>query len=459
MKKLSFRENLGFGSGSLGDSVGYNFIGTFLMFFLTTVAGVEPVAAGTLSAIGAVWNALCNPVIGYISDRVRTRFGRRRPMIFLFSIPLAISMLLLFTAVEIPYGLRPVYYGGMLMIFWTCYTGFFVPYSALGVEYTSDYNERTVLRSFASFFNMIGSMITMAVPTAFVELLTGRGMSVENAWSAAGGLLGGVTMISIMITALVSASKDPACKPTEEEKRAAAREKFDILGIFREYVSITRLKPMKYLIIASLCALVGYTMIMSDIVYFLTYNQGLSSSEASLCLMARSGFCIILLPIVNKAVMVTDKRETLIGAYILGSAGMILVKLAGIESMGGILVYIALTAVCGSVYWQIMPSVFYDVCEYDRAETGLDRQGAIVSFQGLVEAIAAGGGSQLLGIILQMAGFDGEASSQSSGALNWIENSTTWIPVIFFLISSAALLKYPITRKKYQELLERRENS
>ena len=89
-------------------------------------------------------------------------------------------MLLLFTAVEIPYGLRPVYYGGMLMIFWTCYTGFFVPYSALGVEYTSDYNERTVLRSFASFFNMIGSMITMAVPTAFVELLTGRGMSVET---------------------------------------------------------------------------------------------------------------------------------------------------------------------------------------------------------------------------------------------------------------------------------------
>ena len=92
------------------------------MFFLTTVAGLEPAAAGTVSAVGAVWNALCNPIAGYISDRVRTRFGRRRPMMVLFSIPMGISMLLLFTAVDFPEPLRPVYYGTMLVLFWTCFT-------------------------------------------------------------------------------------------------------------------------------------------------------------------------------------------------------------------------------------------------------------------------------------------------------------------------------------------------
>ena len=190
MKRLSLRENLGFGSASLGDAVGYNFIGSFLMFFLTTVAGLEPAAAGTVSAVGAVWNALCNPIAGYISDRVRTRFGRRRPMMVLFSIPMGISMLLLFTAVDFPEPLRPVYYGTMLVLFWTCFTGFFIPYSALGVQYTSDYEERTVLRFFASFFNMIGVMIAMVMPTAFVSMLREAGLTLQEAWSATGGRSG-----------------------------------------------------------------------------------------------------------------------------------------------------------------------------------------------------------------------------------------------------------------------------
>ena len=113
-------------------------MGTFLMFFLTNVASVPPAIAGTVTIIGTVWNALFNPVIGYCADKVRTRFGRRRPVILFFSIPLSATMFLLFTNIDIPMAIKPVYYAVMLILFWTCFTGFFVPYSALGAAYTSD---------------------------------------------------------------------------------------------------------------------------------------------------------------------------------------------------------------------------------------------------------------------------------------------------------------------------------
>ena len=72
-----------------------------------------------------------------------------------------------------------------------------------------------------------------------------------------------------------------------------------------------------------------------------------------------------------------------------------------------------------------MPSIYYDICDYDRLETGNNRQGTIVSFQGLVESIALGLGGLILGVVLQIAGFDGTAAVQTANALVWIENSTT----------------------------------
>ncbi len=429
------------------------------MFFLTTVAGLEPAAAGTVSAVGAVWNALCNPIAGYISDRVRTRFGRRRPMMVLFSIPMGISMLLLFTAVDFPEPLRPVYYGTMLVLFWTCFTGFFIPYSALGVQYTSDYEERTVLRFFASFFNMIGVMIAMVMPTAFVSMLREAGLTIQEAWSATGGTLGVIAMVTIIITAAVSAKQDPPCALSREERKASHKERFSIAAIFKEYISIARMKPVKYLVAASMSSLICYTMIMSDMIYYLTYNQGLTSSEASVCLVVRAAMAIGFIPIVGKAVSATDKRETLIGAYAVGIAGMAALKAAGAEGVVVVVIYMILTVICCNIYWQIVPSIFYDICEYDKAENGRDRQGAILSFQGLVEAAAAGGGSWLLGVILQIGGFDGEAEIQSAEALGWIENATTWVPVIFLVLAAFAFYRYPITRKNYEELRERNDRS
>ena len=102
-----------------------------------------------------------------------------------------------------------------------------------------------------------------------------------------------------------------------------------------------------------------------------------------------------------------------------------------------------------------MPAIVYELCVYDEYTTGKKREGSIVSVQGLVESIAQGIGAQILGIILQLTGFDGNAPIQNDLTNSWIINCTTWVPVIFILIAAFSLYKYPISRKTFNEMSEK----
>ncbi|MDO4745721.1 MAG: MFS transporter [Bacillota bacterium] len=458
MGKTTFKEKIGYGIASLGDAVGYSLTGTFLLFFLTTIAGISPGIAGTIVAVGAVWNAVVNPLIGYFADKVCTRFGRRRPLIFVFTIPLMLTMFLLFTDVPLPMAVKPIYYGFLLMLYWTSYTGFIVPYLALGVDYTSDYDDRTSLRLCGSFFNMIGAMFAMVMPTLIVEFLEGLGLTGGQAWSMTGLLLGVITLVTNMATVVAAKGKD-VCP--EEELRARAegrakrrRAKSGNVNIVKEYVSVAMLKPMRPLIAASLAALVGGTIITADMVYYLTYNIGMTAVGISGFMLAKTLLGMAFIPLMSKMIAATDRRDTLMISYIVGSIGLCLSRMLDLTGITALAVYLLFASICTSIYWQVMPGVFYDVCEYDRIKNGRNRSATIVSFQGLVEALAAGIGGQLLGLILEAAGFTGETSAQSETAQLWIENSATVIPVIFFVIAIIALYKYPLNKRAYNELLK-----
>lgn len=452
-------DKIGYGVASTGDSIAYTFIGTFLMFFLTTVAKIDPATAGVISAVGAVWNAIFNPLMGYFSDQINTRFGKRRPLMLAFSIPLALSFFLLYTVVPLPEKAMPVYYGLTLMLFWTSYTGFFVPYLALGAEYTEDYDERTVLRLYASFFNMTGNIICMFAPTLLVDFLTSVGISTNHAWSLTAALLGVISMLSILITVYFAESKDKPRSKFDYNNRVSKNKKFRLLNIFREYLSVAALKPMRYLIIASVASLICYAMLMSDMLYFLTYNLKFSPRMISLMLLIRPLIAVAFIPLVGKVALKIDKRATIILFYSIGAALMIALRITGIKSIFSISLYLLALMLCTCIYWQLMPAIYYDICDYDRLYNGKSRQGTIVSFQGLIEAVAVGIGSLILGTLLKASGFNGSSKVQSTVALDRIESCTTFIPVIFLLVAAVSIYLYPITKKVHADILDRLEEN
>lgn len=449
MERLSVKTKIGYASAGAGDAAVYTLTGTFLIFFLTTVAGIEPAIAGTITALGAVFNAVFNPIIGYVTDHAMTRWGKRRPFMFIMAFPLLVSTFLLFTALDIVPFIKPIYYGAILIVFWLSYTGYFVPYLALGAEYTSDYDERTSLRSFASFGNMAGTVLAMVVPPLLVEFLENTGLTTKVAWSITGLVVGTLASISIWITVAVSKDKDVV-----KEEELGKKININLKEIFGEYLELLKLRPMRALLSVSLLFLISYIMFVSDLVYFVTYNFGMDPGHVSIAMMVRSLSGIVVIPLINMIALKTDKRTCYFLCMTFVTIAVLAFRIFGIPSLLMVYVFIMITVTATGTYWQIVPAMYYDICEYDLKVNGKMRQGSIVSFQGLTEAIASALGAQILGIILQLAGFNGDLATQPSQALLWIENSITIIPAIFMVLSMIAMCRYNITKKSFNELKE-----
>ncbi|HML38596.1 MAG TPA: MFS transporter [Bacillota bacterium] len=455
------RNKFAYASAALGDSATYCVVGTFLMFFLTTVVHIDPAVVGALIGVSALWDAVISPLIGFWSDHSCNKMGRRRPFLLAGATILAASCCLLFHTVDAGPAVKAIYYGIVIIIFWSGFSLFYIPYLALGADFTDDYTERTHLRSYAYGFNTVGTLLGIVMPSFFVDLLHSKGISVEGAWQITGALIGVVSALSIYVTFALSKNKDvchqmksgggvdPQTAAQGGEKLSPGR---NLMEIGKGYRDILKLKPIQYLLAASMIYLVANTICGADRMYFYTYNLGLSAASITVVLLFSSFIGISFMPVVIRLSKWFDKRSLLILMMLTSAALVLLARFIGVETIQGALAFTFVFGISSGAYWQLMPSMIYDVCEYDELETGGRREGSIVSLQSLSESISEAVAMQLLGIVLQLAGFKGEAATQSPLTLEWIENSIMVIPAIFMILSAAMVYRYPITKAKYEEI-------
>jgi GPH family glycoside/pentoside/hexuronide:cation symporter len=136
--------HLNYSLGMLAPSALIVFSRSFLLFFYSQVVGLDPWLAGIALTIGRVWDAVSDPLMGSISDRTRSRWGRRRPYILLGAVPLALTYVAMWVP---PLGWSQmelfVYLTVTDIAFNTLITVVTIPYASLGAELSSDYHERT----------------------------------------------------------------------------------------------------------------------------------------------------------------------------------------------------------------------------------------------------------------------------------------------------------------------------
>ena len=450
--KLSFKTKLSYGVGAISDNAMYTLTGTYLMLFLTTVAGVSPAMAGTISAIGSVWEALCAPIVGYKSDHMQSRFGRRKPFLMMAAFPIAVITSMLFTTVDASAAFKTAYYIVMVVLFWTCFSSEFVPYMAWGSDLTEDYNERTVLRSFSYVFNQVGMGICMVMPTIIVDWCMNMGRTVQQSWQVVGIFVGLCCCAALLLSAWNVKDTD-----VKEFVKPAKKEPFldlkIIVGIFRQYLDILKLRPIQYIIGASLAYLVANVVFGSDRVFFMTYNLGLSESMISLMLLVITINGIIMVPFITRFATRFDKKTVFM--FGIGGAGalMILMRILGINSIPALLATVIFYGIANACYWQLMPSMLYDVCAAEELVSGENRSGAVISLQALSESLSIAASAQMLGIILEVAGFDGTAAVQSATAQTWIANCFAVIPGIFMILAALLIYKYPIDKHSFARVM------
>lgn len=457
--KLRFKTKLSYGIGGICDNAMYTLSGTYLLLYLTTVAGVNPAIAGSISAIGSVWEAICGPIVGFKSDRMISRYGRRKPFLMAAAFPVAIVTSLLFTSINATPAIKTVYYIGMVLLFWTTFSSFFVPYMAWGSDLTEDYNERTVLRSYSYVFNQVGMCIGMVMPTIIVDYAMNLGKTTQQSWQLVGMFVGVCGCAALLYSALTIHETD-----VKDFKKPEKKEKFldlrSILNLFKEYLDILKLRPIQYIIGASLMYLVANITFSSDRVFFMTYNLGLDEKTISAMLMVITVNGIVMVPFVSKLATRFEKKTVFM--YGIGGAGvlMIAMRLIGIHSLPMLIVTLVFYAVANACYWQLMPSMLYDVCAAEELMSGENRSGAVISLQALSESLSIAVAVQVLGIILDLAGFNSQTTVQTETAMSWIATCFAFIPGLFMILSAFLIHHYPINKHNFGRVmgaLERRK--
>src|SRR5271165_4433006 len=157
--KLSFKEKLGYGVGDTASHFVWDMVGFWLLFFYTDVYKIPAAAAGTIMLIARFWDMGIDPVIGIISDRTQTRWGKFRPYILFGAIPYAVLAILTFTTPNLGETGKIIYAGATYVLLMTAYAAVNLPYSSLAAVMTSDTYERAGLNQYRFICAFVGQLV------------------------------------------------------------------------------------------------------------------------------------------------------------------------------------------------------------------------------------------------------------------------------------------------------------
>ena len=169
-RRVGFPTLVAYGLGDIYGGGSFTLISILFLFFLTEVVGLSALQAGQVAMIGKIWDAISDPLMGYLSDRTRTRYGRRRIFFLLGIVPIAVSFSLLWIPVQFDNSLFTfLYFATAYLFFSTVFTMVMVPYVALNAEITRDYNARTRLSAARMVFSGVGTGMASILPNLIVD--------------------------------------------------------------------------------------------------------------------------------------------------------------------------------------------------------------------------------------------------------------------------------------------------
>lgn len=173
MKQLSFFDKVSYGFGDLASNVVFTAVGTYLMFFYTDVFGISAAVVGTLFFVTRMWDAISDPIMGMISDRTKSRFGKFRPYLLYVPIPLAVVATLTFTTPDLGESGKVIWAFATYILLMTLYTAINIPYSSLPATMSDSPIERGQMASFRMTLAFTGALLVNAGTLPLVTFFGG----------------------------------------------------------------------------------------------------------------------------------------------------------------------------------------------------------------------------------------------------------------------------------------------
>lgn len=465
--KVPIGQKSAFGAGHLINNLIPGILGVFVVILKSNEGfAMNTILAGCIVGIPRLFDAITDPVMGYISDNTSSKYGRRRPYIFIGAILSGIIFAILWQVHDTNPEMYNFWYlliFSILLIFGN--TIFSTPLIALGYEMTSDYNERTRLMAFA---NTIGQIAWMLVPFLYVlipdkDFFTNQPEGVRTI-----ALISGVVIIVLGILPAIFCRGIDASK-MEGREEITFKSVFNSMGkIFAGIKLVLKNKPFVKLCLATFLVFNGFQIVAEFgvfIINFYMFDGDWNASKWWVALfpaVTAAYTAFVAIPIINLMANKFGKRKAFIIATAISIIGYIL-KWWGFDPDNYYMIFlpIPLMAFGMGCLFTLMMSMTADVCDLDELENGMPRKegtfGAIYWWM-----IKVGQGIALVfsGIILSMLGYDPKASVQTADALTGMRITDIALPVITAALAIWVMWKYSLTEERAKEikaeLIERR---
>lgn len=431
----------------------------FYAIYLTDVVGIEPRLASLGALVGIVWDAVNDPLIGMLSDRVKSKLGRRRPFLLWFAFPFGLSFVMLWSAPnwESQVGLL-IYVTLAFMISDTLTTLVAVPYYSLTPELTQNYDERTSLSSFRSVFQLVSAMVVVVSAPMIVDAIMAGGGTQQQGFMAAGAVFGAIGALPLFLIGLFI-----------RERFAAEAIEHEALSLRETLKLAWQNVPFRYAVGIYMFNWSAVDMVAITFPFFLLYWVAQGDLLAKITLFSVDfalesaffgvlmGVCVLFVPFW----LWVSKRQNKIRAYIAGMAAWILVQLLIFTIQPGetnyMLTLAALAGIGVSAAYILPDSILPDVIEWDELRTRRRQEGIYYGIRTLIRKLTGAG---VIFITLQILGWSGYQAppegvlqfQQSESALFMIRVMDSFIGAIILMGTIILAWSYPLTREKYQKI-------
>lgn len=452
-EKLNLTTKLAYGVGDFGTAVTANLLVFFQLIFLTNVAGVSPVVAGSIRSIAGVWDAVNDPFVGVLSDRTRSRWGRRYPWMFLGAVPLGVFFFLHWIVPR--FSDNPAtqetslfwFYLVVSIFFNTAYTAVNLPYTALTPELTKDYNERTSLNQFRFTFSISASILSLIIAQVVFATVQDP---MRQYW-----LLGGVCALLSIIppflcifgTSRRMAAVDRQTEATRSSEPVAEIPYFQQLKLAfsnRAFLFVIGIYLFSWLAVQNTAAIIPY---------FVTNWMGLPAQASAQAALAVQGTAIVMLSVWSWVSQKVGKKAVYfmgMGIWIVAQFGLMFLQ----RGQVGLMYVLAILAGVGVATAYLVPwSMLPDVIELDELKTGQRREGIFYGYMVFLQKIGLALGQLGTSLVLQFSGFDGKAATQPPSALLAIRLAIGLLPALALICGLFLAFFYPITREVHAEIL------
>lgn len=430
---LSPGRRLGYGIGDFGFNLFFTTASLYLLFYYTDVLGLSPSTAGWVFGIALVWDALFDPVMGYVANRTRTRWGRYRPYLLFGGLPLAASWALIFLPVKLEGSALILFAASAHMIFRTLYAVVSMPYLALSATMTGDSHERGILASIRMVAATTCGLFAAFSTLKLVELFGGG--STGFFWTSI--VYGGIAAIVFIV--VFASTRETAPAPDEHAPSP------------REMVAMLRRNSAFWIVCAAMLAgAFGGTLFSKTLPYYFKYALE-RPDLIGLALTALTAAIAISMPIWTAVMKRTSKRTMWLSGAAIGLSGYALLWFSPRDATAMLLPIAIVGFGAGASYlgfWSMMP----DTVEFGEWKSGVRSEGAVFGFVSLIQKGALGLAAAMLGELLSAIGYRAN-EVQSAETLQMMRVIMVGGAGGLAILAATAIAFYPIDKRMHGRLV------